>query len=124
MTGRIIAAMENPFVHIIGHPTGRLLNQREPYALDMDAILKKAAETGTALEINAHYQRLDLNDVACRRAKELGVRIAICTDTHHLENLDLMEYGVAVAQRGWLEKADVINAWPIKKLQAFLHAKR
>ncbi|MEW6358522.1 MAG: DNA polymerase/3'-5' exonuclease PolX [Planctomycetota bacterium] len=124
MTRRILSAMENPYVHIIGHPTGRLLNQREPYALDMDAVLKKAAETGTAMEVNAHYQRLDLSDVACRRAKELGVKIAICTDTHHLENLDLMEYGIAVAQRGWLEKDDVINTWPIKKLQEFLHAKR
>jgi len=124
MTRRIISAMENRYVHIIGHPTGRLLNKREPYAVDMDELLKRAAETGTAMEINAHYERLDLTDVACRRAKELGVKIAICTDAHHLADLELMEYGVAVAQRGWLEKSDVINTYPLKKLMAFLKAKR
>jgi len=124
MTHRILSAMDNPYVHIIGHPTGRLLNQRPPYALDMDAVFEKAAETGTAMEINAHYQRLDLNDVHCRRAKELGVKIAICTDAHHLPDLDLMEYGIGVAQRGWLETADVINAWPLSKLRSFAAAKR
>jgi len=124
MTRRIMSAMDNPYVHIIGHPTGRILNRREPYALDMDAVLRKAAETGTAVEINANYQRLDINDVACRRAKELGVKIAVCTDAHHLEDLEMMEFGVSVAQRGWLEKGDVINAFPLKKLRAFLAAKR
>lgn len=123
MTRRILSAMEDPHVHIIGHPTGRLLNKREPYALDMEAVLKTAAETGTAMEINAHYERLDLSDVACRRAKELGVKIAVCTDAHHLADLDLIEYGVGVAQRGWLEKADVINTYPLQKLRAFLKAK-
>lgn len=123
MTRRILAAMDNPRVHIIGHPTGRLLNQREPYALDLEAVLRKAAETGTAMEINAHYERLDLSDVACRRAKELGVKIAICTDSHHLQDLGLMEYGVAVAQRGWLGADDVINTYSTKRLQEFLLSK-
>jgi len=110
MTRRILRAVEHPHVDSIGHPTGRLLGEREGYEVDLDAILKAAARTGTVLELNAHPARLDLNDRACRRAKELGVKVAINTDAHDAEQLDLMRFGVATAQRGWLEKRDVLNA--------------
>jgi len=109
MTARLIRAIENPHVDVIGHPTGRLLGARDAYALDLDAVLKAAAATGTAVELNAHPARLDLNDVACRRAKELGVKVAVNTDAHDAQQLHLIRYGVATAQRGWLEKKDVVN---------------
>jgi len=110
MTRRILAAIENPHVDSIGHLTGRLLGERDGYDVDVDAILRAAARTGTALELNAHPARLDINDQACRRAKELGVKVAINTDAHDVEQLDLMRFGVATAQRGWLERSDVLNA--------------
>jgi DNA polymerase (family X) len=110
MTRRIIRAIENPNVDCIGHLTGRLLGRREGYAVDVDAVLKAAAKTGTAIELNANPLRLDLTDQACRRAKELGVKVVINTDAHNTEDLQLMRYGVATAQRGWLEKPDLLNA--------------
>jgi DNA polymerase (family 10) len=110
MTKRIIKAVENPNVDCIGHLTGRLLGRREGYAVDMEAVLKAAARNGTAIELNANPLRLDLTDQACRRAKELGVKVVINTDAHNTEDLQLMRYGVATAQRGWLEKSDVLNA--------------
>jgi len=97
-------------VDCIGHLTGRLLGRREGYAVDVDAVLKAAARNGTAIELNANPLRLDLTDQACRRAKELGVKVVINTDAHNTEDLQLMRYGVATAQRGWLEKSDVLNA--------------
>ena len=109
MTQRIIRAMENPNVDCIGHLTGRLLGRREGYAVDVDAVLKAAARTGTAIELNANPLRLDLTDQACRRAKDLGVKVVINTDAHGVEDLQLMRFGVAVARRGWLEKSDVLN---------------
>ncbi len=109
ITRRIIKAIENPHVNSIGHLTGRLLGRREAYELDLEAILKAAARTGTALELNAHPARLDLTDQACRRAKELSVKIAINTDAHDTEQLALMRFGVATAQRGWLERSHVLN---------------
>lgn len=108
-TGRVIRAMRNPHCHIIGHLTGRLLGEREGYELNLDEILQAALETGTAIEINAYPQRLDMNDLGCRRAKELGAKVAISTDTHVLSQLSYIDLGVAVARRGWLEKRDVIN---------------
>src|SRR5690606_3792369 len=114
MTERIVAAMRNPHVDIIGHPTGRILGRREPYAVDMERIIAVAAETGTCLEINASPDRLDLKDVHARWARERGVMIVINTDAHSTDGLDQMAYGVTVARRAWLGKADVLNclSWP------------
>ncbi|MFO7311107.1 MAG: DNA polymerase/3'-5' exonuclease PolX [Bacillota bacterium] len=114
MTERIVAAMRNPHVDIIGHPTGRILGRREPYAVDMERIIAVAAETGTCLEINASPDRMDLKDVHARWARERGVMIVINTDAHSTDGLDQMAYGVTVARRAWLGKADVLNclSWP------------
>jgi DNA polymerase (family 10) len=120
VTQRVINAIRNPHVDIIGHPTGRLIQEREGADLDMDAVLKAAAESGVALEINAHPSRLDLNDIHARRAKELGIPIAINTDAHSEADLDMLPYGVATARRAWLEPKDVINTWSQKKLLDWL----
>ncbi len=119
-TQRLLAAMRNPHVDIIGHPSNRLLPDREGADLDWDAVLQTAAETGTALEINANPQRLDLDDVQARRAIEMGIHIAIDTDAHHSDHLDFLPFGVATARRGWVTAKDVINAWTPKQLQAWL----
>jgi DNA polymerase (family 10) len=119
-TERMIKAIRNPHVHIIGHPTGRLIPDREGADLDMEAILQAAAETGVAMEINAHPARLDLDDVYARRAKELGIPISINTDAHSEEDMDLRFYGVAIARRAWLTKNDVINCWSTDKLLKWL----
>jgi len=116
ITGRIIKAMQNKFVNIIAHPTGRLIGFRESYQVDINEMIKVAAETGTVLEINAHPERLDLNDVYCRMAKDRGVQLAIDTDAHSTEGLANMDFGVAVARRGWLEEKDIINTLPLDKL--------
>ena len=116
ITERIIKAMQNKFVHIIAHPTGRLIRYREAYQVDINEMIKVAAETGTVLEINAHPERLDLNDVYCRMAKDRGVQLAIDTDAHSAEGLANMDFGVAVARRGWLEEKDIINTLPLDKL--------
>jgi DNA polymerase (family 10) len=120
VTQRVINAIRNPHVDIIGHPTGRLIQEREGADLDMEAVLQAAAETGVALEINAHPARLDLDDIHARRAKELGIPIALNTDAHSEEDLDMLPYGVATARRAWLEPKDVINTWPTKKLLSWL----
>ncbi len=117
MTRRIISAMENPWVDCIGHPTGRLLGQREPYELDMEAVLEAAARLGVAVEINAYPDRLDLKDVHARRAKELGVKLLINTDAHAADQLALMRFGVATARRGWIEAGDVLNTLPLPQLR-------
>lgn len=109
ITGRMISAIENENVDIIGHPTGRIIGQREPYDLDMAAVFEAAARTGTALEINSYPGRLDLNDVNARAAKEAGVRMCINTDAHDVSQLFVMKYGVNVARRAWLERKDVLN---------------
>ena len=120
VTERVIKAIRNPHVDIIGHPTGRLFPDREGADLDMEAVLKAAAETGVALEINAHPARLDLDDIYARRAKELGIPISLNTDSHSEEDMDLRFYGVAIARRAWLTKEDVINCWTTKKLLDWL----
>ncbi len=120
VTERMIAAIRNPHVDIIGHPTGRLIPDREGADLDMEAVLNAAAETGVALEINAHPSRLDLDDMYARRAKELGIPISINTDSHSAEDFDNLFYGVATARRAWLTKEDVINTWSTKKLLNWL----
>ena len=120
VTQRTINAIRNPHVDIIGHPTGRIIPDREGADLDMDAVLNAAAETGVALEINAHPARLDLDDMYARRAKELGIPISINTDAHSEGDLDLLFYGVATGRRAWLTKNDVINCWPTEKLLKWL----
>ncbi|MFA4858381.1 MAG: DNA polymerase/3'-5' exonuclease PolX [Candidatus Margulisiibacteriota bacterium] len=120
MTTRITRALQNKYVNIFSHPSGRLINQREPYAVDMEAVLATAKKHNVAIEINAHPKRLDLTDVYCMRAKELGVKLVISTDAHATGELELMKYGVMVARRGWLEKKNVINTLPLKQLLATL----
>lgn len=120
VTERMLKAIHNPYVDIIGHPTGRLIPDREGADLDMDAVLNAAAETGVALEINAHPSRLDLDDMYARRAKELGIPISINTDAHSEGDFDMLFYGVAIARRAWLTKNDVINAWSTDKLLKWL----
>jgi DNA polymerase (family 10) len=121
VTQRLLAAISNPHVDMIGHPTGRLLPDRAGADLDMDAVLAAAAETGTILEINANPQRLDLRDVHVRRAVELGIKLAINTDAHSAPELDLRHYGVANAQRGWATAADVVNTWPVADLLSYVN---
>lgn len=119
-TERIIRAMDNPYFSILAHPTGRIINRRPPYDVDMERVVKAAAERGCAIEINAHPDRLDMNDVHCRLAKEEGVKIAISTDAHTAEGLDMMRFGIDQARRGWLEAKDVINTRPWAELKALL----
>jgi len=109
MTARVLRAIENPCTRILGHPTGRLLLRREPYPIDIGAVLRRAAELGVAVEHNASPERLDLSDRDLRLAKELGCRIVINTDSHNLRDLDKMTYGVRQLRRAWLEPADVLN---------------
>jgi len=120
ITGRLISAMENENVDIIGHPTGRIIDQREPYDLDMQVVLQAAARTNTALEINSHPSRLDLSDVNAKAAKEMGIKMSINSDAHDAEQLLNMKYGVNVARRAWLEKKDVLNALSLKELLSVL----
>lgn len=123
LTKRAVKAIENPYVKIFSHPTGIILNKRDPYQIDMDRVFKAALSTGTALELNAYPNRLDLNEVYLKKAKESGIKIAINTDAHHLDHMDFMFYGIATAQRGWLEENDVINTWPLEKIIKFLKPK-
>jgi DNA polymerase (family 10) len=120
ITGRLIVAIENRNVDIIGHPTGRIIGKRDPYEVDMPAVLEAAARHGVSMEINAYPSRLDLNDIWARRARDLGVRMAINTDAHQPEQLQVMRYGVKVARRAWLERRDVLNALGLQDLLAVL----
>jgi len=124
MTARIVRALRHPLVHMLGHPTGRLIGERGAYELDMEAVLQAARATGAAVEINASPSRLDLNDLHARRAKELGIPIAINTDAHTVGQLDYMRFGVSVARRGWLTPADILNTQPEKQLVTWLERKR
>jgi DNA polymerase (family 10) len=120
MTERIIRAMKNPNVDIISHPTGRIIQRRDEYQIDFEKILKVAKETKTILEINSYPERLDLNDVNIKKAKEAGVKMVINTDAHHIDQMRFIELGIAQARRGWAEKEDIINCWPLEKLLNFL----
>ena len=120
MTERIIRAMKNPNVDIISHPTGRLIQKRGEYEIDFDKILRVAKETGTILEINSYPERLDLNDLNIKKAKEMGVKMVINTDAHHVDQMRFIELGIAQARRGWAEKEDIINCWPLEKMLKFL----
>jgi len=120
MTERIIKAMKNPHIDIISHPTGRIINRRDEYLVDFDMILKTAKETNTILEINASPYRLDLKDIYIKKAKEAGVKMIINSDAHNAEQLVLMEYGVSQARRGWAEKKDIVNCWPVERFLKFM----
>ena len=120
MTARIISAVENKNVDIIGHLTGRLIAQREGYAVDVERVLEAAASCGTILEINSSPDRLDLNDLNARRARDMGIRMAVNTDAHDLKRMEEMIYGVSVARRAWLEPDDVVNTMPVEKLVKYL----
>lgn len=122
ITERVIKAMRHPSVTIIAHPTGRLLGERQPIDLDMEAIFRAAVESGTVLEINASPERLDLKDVHIMRAAELGVPLVISTDAHTTEALAQMRFGVAMARRGWCEAKHIVNAWPLDDLMVFIKA--
>jgi DNA polymerase (family 10) len=119
LTMRVVRTMQNPYVRVIGHPTGRLLGDREPYELDFDEIMKEAARTRTCLEVNSNFHRLDLNDMHCRKARDMGVHVIISTDSHNYDDLLNLPYGVATAQRGWIEKDRVLNARPVEEMLAF-----
>ena len=123
-TERTIAAMHNPYVSAIGHPTGRLINRRAAMELDMAAVVEAAAETYTFLEINAGWQRLDLKDLHVRQALEAKVTLTINTDAHHTDHLPLMRYGVTTARRGWAKKKDIVNCLPLAALRKCIAAKR
>lgn len=120
-TERIIRAMDNRYFTILAHPTGRLINEREPYPLDMERVMKGALERGCFLELNAFPDRLDINDVHCRMAKEMGLKIAISTDAHHTNHLDYMRFGINQARRGWLEPENVLNTRTLTELRKLLN---
>ncbi len=124
LTRRLVRACENPYVNIIGHPTTRLIGKRPGIDADLDEVFAACARTGTALEINAHPDRLDLGDEHILRARRHGVRFAIDSDAHAVPHLAHMRYGVATAQRGWLTKDDVINTWTLTRLKRFLRKGR
>jgi DNA polymerase (family 10) len=124
VTSRTLKAMDNPYVNCVAHPTGRLIGEREAMDIDIAAVIKYAAQTHTALEINANPYRLDLKDVHCKMAIEEGVKLAIGTDAHSVGSLGLMNFGVATAGRGWATKNDALNTLTPAKIKAFVKAKR
>jgi DNA polymerase (family 10) len=123
ITERILGAIENPHVDIIAHPTGRLINKREPYAVDIDQVFAAAVKHKKLLELNANPARLDLNDLHCAAAKRHGIPIVINTDAHHVDGLDVMRYGVLQARRGGLTAADVANTLPWAKFEKLIKSK-
>jgi DNA polymerase (family 10) len=123
MTDRMLAAIENPYTQVIGHPTGRVLLRRDPIDYDMEKILEACAKHGVAMECNSYPDRLDLKDVYLRMCKDRGVKVVISTDSHNAGNLALIRHGVTMARRGWLEKKDVINTLPTEQFLAALRSK-
>ncbi|MBE0481037.1 MAG: DNA polymerase/3'-5' exonuclease PolX [Dehalococcoidia bacterium] len=123
-TQRIIRALRHPYFIVLAHPTGRIIGEREPYEVDMEAIIRAARENGCALELNSQTDRLDLADIYCKMAKEMGVKIAISSDAHSLSELDLMRYGITQARRGWLEKPDVLNARSLEEIMEIFRQNR
>ena len=124
VTTRTLKAMDNPYVDCIAHPTGRLIGQREPMDIDIAAVIEHAAQTHTALEINANPWRLDLKDIHCKMAIEAGVKLVIGTDAHSIAGLGIMHFGVATAARGWATKADVLNTLSAAKIKSWTAGKR
>lgn len=119
-TERILRAMDNPYFNIFAHPTGRLINEREPYDVDMERIMQKAKENNCILEINANPARLDLNDIYSKMAKDKGIKLAISTDSHSISGYANMRYGIGQARRGWIEADDVINTRNINELKKLI----
>ncbi|MBA7700123.1 DNA polymerase/3'-5' exonuclease PolX [subsurface metagenome] len=119
VTSRTLKAMDSPYVYCIAHPTGRLIGQREPMDIDISAVIKHAAQTHTALEVNANPWRLDLKDTHCKMAIDAKVMLVIGTDAHSIAGLGLMGYGVATAARGWATKADVLNTFTASKIKSW-----
>jgi DNA polymerase (family 10) len=124
LMARVLRAMENPYVNVLAHPTGRLINRREPMDLDMREVITQAARTQTALELNAAWQRLDLNDRHLRMAVDAGVMICLNTDAHSVPQLEQMKYGIATARRGWVQAKDVLNTRPLPTLRKWIARKR
>jgi DNA polymerase (family 10) len=123
-TERLIRAIsDKPYFVILAHPTGRLLGEREPYDMDMERLMKAAHEQGCVMELNTQPERLDLTDVHCKMAKDIGVMVAISTDAHSINDLDFMRYGVIQARRGWLEAADLLNTRNRKELLKIIRRK-
>jgi DNA polymerase (family 10) len=122
-THRLVRAMRNPYVHVIAHPTGRLIGEREGYAVDLEAVYQVAAETRTVLEINAWYKRLDLSDVECRKASDKGVKFGIGSDAHLINQMDFLALGTGVARRGWLTARQMINTLSYRELTVFFKEK-
>ena len=120
VTARMLKAMENPHLDIIGHPSGRLISGREGYDVNLEAVLQGARKTGKALELNSYYDRLDLNEFYLKKAKDLGVTISLGTDTHSSEGLEMMRFGVGIARRAWLGKKDILNCLSLEKLKVKL----
>jgi len=121
MTRRIVRALEHPLVHILGHPSGRLLGARNPYEVEIEEVMKAARQYRKVLEINAYFERLDLDDLHCRKGKEMGIRFSIGTDLHRLDGMWMMSLGVAVARRGWLEPTDVLNTLCLEEILEWCH---
>jgi len=120
---RLLNAMRNPHVDVIGHPTGRLVPDREGADLDMEIAFAEAAQSGISLEISAHPERLDVNDIHARQAIAMGIPLSINTDAHSPEELDLMHFGIATARRGWVEAKHVINTWEPERLLSWLRSR-
>ncbi|MEL6271415.1 MAG: PHP domain-containing protein, partial [Chloroflexota bacterium] len=123
ITQRALNAINNPHVDLIGHPRGQLIGRREPADLDMDRIFEAAAKSGVALEINANPMRLDLEAQYARRAIEMGILLCIDTDAHKAEQMDLLNYGIRTARRGWVQPQQVINTWPVEKFREWVQAR-
>ena len=121
MTRRITKALSNPYVCALGHPTGRLIGERNPYNVDITEVIKTAKKYGKALEVNASYMRLDLKDEHIRMALESGVKLIISTDAHHTDQLNQMRYGISTARRGIATKKSIINTLPLSKLTEWLN---
>jgi DNA polymerase (family 10) len=119
-TERVLRAVRNPHADIFFHPTGRLIGKRDPIDIDIDEVIRAAKETGTVLEVNSYPDRLDLKDDHVRKAIEVGVKISIDSDAHAPDHFRLLEYGISQARRGWAEKKDVVNAWPVEKMLSLL----
>ena len=120
MTDRVVAAVRNPYVNILAHPTTRKIGQRDPVQIDLDEVFAACASTGTAIEIDAYPDRMDLNGTQARAAKNAGCTIAVDTDSHAKGHLAWMHFGVGTARRAWLTRDDVLNAWPLEKVRDFL----
>jgi DNA polymerase (family 10) len=124
MTQRIIKAMENPFVTFLGHPTGRLLLGRKPYAVNMHEVIDRARDLGVVMELNANPHRFDLDWRICPYVKSKGVKVSINPDAHDVDGLDVTPFGVGIARKGWLEPKDVVNTLPLVKIEEFLKIRR